>query len=214
MGLQNVLAKLKAQGVDVILTVKSVKNINFRIKQGVCHISTPAWVSEQQLATAIAHRQAWIVASCNKLSQRQPVSPMLWGRQIDVRQMASLLGLWIDGADDETVLLAIYHQQMSLRLVDLADKWQPIVGRYASDIRLKKMRSRWGSCHTKRGSISLSVYLAAYPYECLEYVFVHELCHLHHAHHQPSFWEQVAKAMPDYRIWHDLLKSGNPSLGV
>ena len=84
-------------------------------------------------------------------------------------------------------------------------KWQPIVGATANETRIKKMRTRWGSCNTRAKRIWLSAYLPAYPIECTEYVIVHELCHLHHPNHSREFWQAVKAAMPEYRRWHDLL---------
>ncbi|MDO5652093.1 MAG: DUF45 domain-containing protein, partial [Moraxella sp.] len=107
----------------------------------------------------------------------------------------------------QAVLLAIYRHELNKALPILADKWQPIVGKHAQEIRLKNMTTRWGSCNTKDARVWLSVYLPAYPYECTEYVFVHELCHLHHANHRKAFWHKVAQAMPEYQKWHRLLKN-------
>ena len=103
-----------------------------------------------------------------------------------------------------------YRRELQQVMPDLFAKWQPIVGAYATETRIKKMTTRWGSCNTRAKRVWLSVYLPAFPIECTEYVIVHELCHLHHANHSPAFWQEVKRAMPDYKHWHDRLagKSG------
>ena len=103
-----------------------------------------------------------------------------------------------------------YRRELQQVMPDLFAKWQPIVGAYATETRIKKMTTRWGSCNTRAKRVWLSVYLPAFPIECTEYVIVHELCHLHHANHSPAFWQEVKRAMPDYKRWHDKLagKSG------
>lgn len=191
------------QGIILSITKKSVKNINFRMKAGECHVSVPRWASERAVIEAVRARLSWVFQTHHKLQQkahfRYAYERRLWGESVDLPA-------------DESQILRIYRQALSSRLPDLIAKWQPIVGRVASEVRLKKMKTRWGTCNTREGRVWLSVYLAAYPYECTEYVFVHELCHLIHANHSPLFWAEVKKAMPDYKKWHDLLKARDESL--
>jgi predicted metal-dependent hydrolase len=65
-------------------------------------------------------------------------------------------------------------------------------------ITIRDTRSRWGSC-SRTGSLSFSWRLALAPHEILEYVVVHELCHLRHLDHSPQFWSLVECAWPEYR---------------
>ncbi len=70
---------------------------------------------------------------------------------------------------------------------------QPIRG-----VKLKYLKSRWGSCSGK-GNINLSTRLLFAPAEVLDYVIIHELAHLIEMNHSPRFWKLVEQAMPDYR---------------
>lgn len=72
-------------------------------------------------------------------------------------------------------------------------------------IRIKRMRSRWGSCGP-RGDINLNWILAFMPPEILEYVVFHELCHLRHRNHSEAFWSLVATRIPDWRRRREWLK--------
>lgn len=72
-------------------------------------------------------------------------------------------------------------------------------------IRIKRMRSRWGSCGPQ-GDINLNWILAFMPPEILEYVVFHELCHLRHRNHSEAFWSLVATRIPDWRRRRDWLK--------
>ena len=76
-------------------------------------------------------------------------------------------------------------------------------------IHISSARTRWGSCSTK-GTLSLTWRLVMAPLEIVDYVVVHELCHLKELNHSKEFWSQVEAILPDYkwrRAW--LKKNGN-----
>lgn len=67
----------------------------------------------------------------------------------------------------------------------------------APRLRLRRMRSRWGSC-SSRGDITLNTDLVRYPPHLIDYVIVHELCHLREFHHGPAFYRLMDRALPDW----------------
>ncbi|MGN0600265.1 MAG: M48 family metallopeptidase [Oscillospiraceae bacterium] len=73
-------------------------------------------------------------------------------------------------------------------------------------IKLRKMKSRWGSCHVTDGFIVMNTRLISYPKECARYVFIHEYSHFIEANHSPRFYAVVSSVMPDYKIYADMLK--------
>ena len=203
--LQSTIQCLSEAGIELQISKKRVKNINFRLKPYLLMVSVPTFISPVQMAQSIAKRVPWAIENhaqvLEQYKRKQSASTtsslinspiLLWG----IPQSFSL-------NHDEKI--AYYRQQLSDITPALFDKWQPIVGATANEIRLKKMHTRWGSCNTRARRIWLSVYLPTYPIECTEYVIVHELCHLHHSNHSAAFWQTVATAMPDYRHWHNIL---------
>lgn len=74
----------------------------------------------------------------------------------------------------------------------------PQVGRSARKLVIRAQRTRWGSC-SARGTISLNWRLMLAPPDILDYVVVHELCHLLVPDHSPRFWAEVARVLPDWR---------------
>jgi len=67
-----------------------------------------------------------------------------------------------------------------------------------SRITLRDQRSRWGSCSSK-GGLSFNWRLVLAPHDVLDYVVVHEVCHLRELHHGPAFWRLVERRRPHYR---------------
>ena len=67
------------------------------------------------------------------------------------------------------------------------------------------MSKRWGSC-TPKGKIILNPELIKTPKKCIEYVIIHELCHLKHANHGSSFYKLQSVFMPDWENWKEKLE--------
>ena len=74
------------------------------------------------------------------------------------------------------------------------------------ELKFRKMKTRWGVCYTKKNSISISSYLIHYPFECLEYIIVHELTHFIVPNHSKRFYNIVSSNMPDYKKAVEKLK--------
>lgn len=65
-------------------------------------------------------------------------------------------------------------------------------------IEIVESRTKWGSCSSDK-KLTFNYRLAMAPIEVIDYVIIHELCHLHHMNHDRSFWRRVGSMMPDYK---------------
>jgi predicted metal-dependent hydrolase len=139
-----------------------------------------------------------------KLVQESSVLVRLVGRFIwvhlpdrtDVAQIKRLLDDWYrDHAQ------AIFQRRLCvcLRSARSLHVAQP-------DLVVRKMTKRWGSC-TKEGRILLNTELVKTPPYCIEYVIMHELCHLKAHDHSPAFYRLLARCMPDWERRKQRLES-------
>jgi predicted metal-dependent hydrolase len=112
------------------------------------------------------------------------------------------------GTDTEKrleILNAWYRCQLQNQLPGLLAQWEPVVGVQAAECRIKRMKTRWGTCNITARRIWLNLELAKKPPECLEYILVHELVHLHERHHNERFRTLMDRYLPSWRLHRDRL---------
>jgi predicted metal-dependent hydrolase len=87
----------------------------------------------------------------------------------------------------------------------------PYLGVRYRRIRIGGQRTVWGSC-SSRGTLSFNWRLALVPPEALDYVVVHELCHLRVPNHSARFWRLLESVRPDWQEWRDWLAEFGPEI--
>ena len=91
------------------------------------------------------------------------------------------------------------------QIFDRTEYFSKQLNLYPNQIRIKSLRSRWGSCSSKK-NINLNWKLIHTPLRVIDYVIVHELCHLVHMNHSKEFWNKVKSHIPDYKKDKNWLK--------
>ena len=98
--------------------------------------------------------------------------------------------------DGRPVLFEFYRRQLENYLTGRLTDFEGETGLSARSYAIREYRSKWGSC-SPEGKISFNLKLAAFPSRIVDYVIVHELCHLKYRNHSARFWKLVTKYMPD-----------------
>lgn len=166
-------------GIEAHIVRKRVKNVNLRIARDGSHVdvSAPSWVSDSEVEAFIRSKSAWIASRMAQAAQ----TPMARVAQATPEEVAA------------------WRETVSACVPALVAAWEPIMGVKAGKLAYRNMTSRWGSCQPATGRICINVRLALYPPECLEYVVVHELCHLLERGHGPRFHQLMDAFMPDWK---------------
>ena len=108
---------------------------------------------------------------------------------------------YLEGKERQTALrealMGWYWTRAGEAIRQAVERWQPKVDRKPARIALGNQKSLWGSCSSK-GNLRFNWRIVMAPPELIDYVVVHELCHLVVANHSSKFWEQVEHLIPDY----------------
>lgn len=121
---------------------------------------------------------------------------------------------FLNGTYSDIVKIALINwmkKQLKLQVEQLVQRHGPSSRLYPRSISIKTQKSRWGSCGI-RNDININWLLVFAPIEVLEYVVVHELCHIQIKNHSSQFWALVAYHLPDYQKQRHWLKHNGSAL--
>jgi predicted metal-dependent hydrolase len=107
-------------------------------------------------------------------------------------------------------LIEWYFGHTENKVKERLDRFAQQIGKWPASVEIKNQVRRWGSC-SRTGIIRLNWKIIMVPISLLDYVIVHELCHLIYPHHSFHFWQKVQSVIPDYKKRRDRLK-GNGSI--
>lgn len=194
-------------------------------------VFAPATVDEAQIRAALMKKAAWIAGKLDALESYHPLpAPKKYisgetlvylGRQYRLKvengpkQPAKLIGrflrVWVEDKRDtrgiKNAVDAWYRKRTHETFGRYMEKCYAIASRHGVAkplLTIRTMRRRWGSCSPK-GCITLNVNLVITPVHCIEYVIMHELCHLKYHNHSKAFYSLLTRCQPDWRKRKEIL---------
>lgn len=218
--------------IPVAVFRKNVKNLNIRVypPDGTVRVSAPLQMADHAVRAAIAARLPWIRQKRHNFA-RQVQAPVpeavtgevhyFQGRALRLKLVerpgrsrtcladAATLELQVPPQTHAARRLRIlenwYRKQLRQQIPDLVQKWEPIIGVRVAEARIRRMKTRWGSCNIEKKRIWLNLELIKKPASCLEYVVVHEMTHLLEQNHTKRFYALMDRFLPDWRPGRDEL---------
>ena len=114
--------------------------------------------------------------------------------------------------DREQIVTRELRKVVYNKCLEFLNKYEKLMNVHAEQLRIKKMRTRWGTCNIEAKRIWINYELVKYPVECLEHTIVHELTHLLETNHTPRFYTLLGKYYPNYRENDKLIKEFSKQL--
>ena len=203
-------------GIPVAVARRSRKNLSLRVRStGEVTLSVTPSTTDGEIRQFMERHRQWLTDRYSPRPAGEPDSreAPLWGRLLPLERIPGRpRGIFAEPdrivlrsdaeltPEEQTAYLkSLCRSQTAAALPPLLEKWQPVLGVRASRWDLRDMKSRWGSCTPRTGRLCFNIRLAEKAPQCLEYVVVHELCHLLAPDHSPAFWAHVASCLPDWK---------------
>ena len=209
---------------------KHVKNIIIKIKEiNVVEIVAPNFVTKDRIDDILNLRASWIEQKFKELEQDEANKIKL-----ENGDLISFLGknykLAVEVGEkngveliNDTIILTCsldsdfikkdkilndwYRQRAKEIFTEILSRFCLVVGKEIKSIKIRKMKTRWGSCNSKKAYINLNLELIKKPITAIEAVIMHELTHLYHANHSKAFYNTLLNFMPDYYDRIKILKA-------
>ena len=224
--------RIRVADIEAEVHRKRIRHLYLRVgpPDGRLRVSAPLRLDEDSIRHAVEKRLPWIRRQQEKQRRRERESERSWlsgerhyvegtGRRLQVTTHEGPPGVRLldestlemrvrpgTGRDERAGLLdAWYRERLKSSIPRLIAAWEPFLGVTVREWRIRKMKTRWGSCNFRHGRIWLSLELAKKPLACLEYVIVHEMAHLIEPSHNRRFWGILDRHMPDWRTRREAL---------
>lgn len=218
---------IEVSGIPVEIRRKAIKNLHVGVypPDGKVRVAVPLHLDDEAVRLAIVSRLGWIRRQQQGFArqERQSCREMVTGEshyfmgkryRLDVVEQPgkprvrvvnnSTLELRVPPSTDregrQQIFERWYRRQLKARIPELLSHWEGVVGVDVADCRVKKMKTKWGSCNIQARRIWLNLELVKKPYRCIEYILVHEMVHLLERHHTDRFRGLMDQYMPDWRL--------------
>ncbi|MBA4016481.1 MAG: metal-dependent hydrolase [Pirellula sp.] len=224
-------ARIQLGELAIRVAFKEIKNVHLSVHPpgGRVSISAPRHMNPDSIRVFAISKLDWIKRQRKKIQEqeREPKrefidreSHYVWGKRYllsvverneppAVELKHNRLLLYVRPGTNRKkraeTLAAWHREQIRLATPELIAKWEPRIGVEVDRFYVQRMKTRWGSCNPANHSIRLNTDLARKPRDCLEYIVVHEMCHLLEPTHNGRFVALMDRFMPRWQFYRDVL---------
>lgn len=222
----------KSEKIEFELIYKKRRTIEIRIDPpGRVIVTAPSGADEDEILKIVQNKGHWItkklrdVKNINIKEERDfkdgdlflymgndyPLKLIIEKniKNIEVKYSAENIIVISPSADKELIRKAMklwYREKTEEIIHDRMKELQKYFDRKPSDIKIKEQKKRWASC-TSKGRLLFNWRCSMASVQAVDYIIVHEMCHLYHMNHSKSFWNKVSSVLPDYKKRSEWLKN-------
>ena len=225
------VTQIAVGGITVDVVLKDIKNIHLSVypPSGRVRISAPSRMRLDTIRVFAIAKLGWIKQQQKKLQGQERETPReyvdreshyVWGKRSLLRviegdeapsvalqhnRMLLRVRPGTDAKKKRAIVEAWYRQQLKKAVPPLIARCEPLVGVKVEQFFVQRMKTKWGSCNHRARTIRLNTELAKKPWECLEYIVVHEMTHVLEPPHNARFVALMDQCMPKWQFYRDQL---------
>ncbi len=209
------------------------KSASIHLDGKLVKVTVPKSLSDNRVRDLITKRTLWIKTKLKEQSLRPVSKPKEYvsgeavpylGKNYRLKVVSGdaasikmkngyLIATFPEGASNQqkhikSLLEDWYQEHAQICLRQKTERFSKIVGVTPKTVSVKNYKSRWGSC-SSNGELSYNWRIILAPHRIVDYVVVHELCHLLEHNHSPRYWKHVERHVPDWKECRDWLKNQN-----
>lgn len=220
-----------------IIRTSRRKTALIRVEEGAVSVVVPASISVEKIDQLLVSKRLWIKEKMALQRAQAPVTGKQFvsgeafsylgrnyrlkvtrGPFVPVKLLQGQLVVQMPEGSQQpymirNALVRWYKRQALQKMRDKVKRYAPMVGVKPTGVAIKSFKSRWGSC-TAKGELEFNWRIMLAPNRMVDYVVVHELCHLIHHDHSPEFWSEVWRVMPDYQECRNWLRENSEGLVI
>lgn len=214
--------EIRVQDIAIKVIKKKIKNMHIYVKPEGVLITAPTFVGDSAIYSFAERNIDWIrekielVSSVKKANEIEYITGdviYIWGEPYTLNvSIGSAYSFRLDQntayltvkngssvKQRELYLREVYRKMLTDKLAELVPKWESITGLYCNEWHTKIMKTRWGTCNSPARRLWFNVKLCEKTTDCLEYVVLHELCHIRVRNHGREFKAMLNKYMPNWK---------------
>lgn len=200
---------------EVEVVRKNNKNTYIRIKNNKVYITTNYFTTKRTITKLLTDNKTSIdkMIKTTIIKEKKKEEFLIFGRAYNIIYNPNIKEIIIKEGTLETpndktlniwlnnIIKNIYQEKLTFWY----EKFQEPIPN--PNLKIRKMKTRWGVCNTKNHNVTLNYELYRYDIDCLEYVIIHELSHFLEPNHSKNFWRIVEKYCPNYKEIKNKLKT-------
>jgi len=207
-----------------------IKNMYILIRDGKVIVKVPRSISDNRVIDFINSKEDWILKKLKEVEEKSvkekkfvsgEVFKILGNNYIlnvergdfkksIVNMENGFINVFVNkdsSVDKIKDLIDKMYYKLAIVVVNKSvDMWRGVINIAPNVVVIKKLKTAWGKCNSK-GKITINPDLMKYDQRVVDYVVLHEFCHLRYMNHSKDFWNMVSKYMPDYKLLRNELKN-------